>query len=355
LTLARFLLAELNNASISATSERTMLYLMSCSFALVSSFPRECESINFTRALLTTLMARVNERDCSIVTAQAAYKGMSDLLTSQALSPQLRTDLEGFALRKLQHPTHAFNSVKSFFALGLLLSSMYCGPSSVVSSESSKSAQPTVQETAEMSQLERVQTLFTNLRRGMFSQHTPALIEIMALLVVDAFKPDQALSFILGEFAKHRSNHKTVAFIMNRVFELMQDKKLLVSWVAMCSSSFLQRKGKALWSLTCVLLACSHSPMLHGLFPLIVSSSQEDPDLFVLACSEFLCDPFVPDQACNDLLNAIKTHSSSSPVCAKAAEEGNAEAKSLVSTCDKICALAPQLKEIRASRQKQDK
>jgi len=351
-TLARLLLIELSSASTYTISERTLLHLMSCSFALVTAFPKECESISFTRALLSSLMNRVNERDCSIVTAQAAYKCMSNLLTSQALTPVLRSELESFALRKLQHPTHAFNSVKSFFALGLLLSSMYCGPSSVFSTDMTQSP---VQEyaTAEMSQLERVQTLFTNLRRGMFSQHTPALIEIMALLVVDAFKPDQALSFILGEFAKHRANHKTVAFIMNRVFELMQDKKLLVSWVAICSSSFLQRKTKSLWSLACVLLACSQSPMLHGLFPLVVSNTQEDPDLFVLACSEFLCDPFVPEQACSDLLNAIKSHSSTSPAAVKAAsEEGGSDAKTLLSTCDKICALAPQLKEIRISRQK---
>jgi len=188
---------------------------------------------------------------------------------------------------------------------------------------------------AEMSQLERIQTLFTSLRRGMFSQHTPALIEIMSLLVVDTFKPDQALSFILGEFAKHRSNHEAVAFIMNRVFELMQDKQLLVTWVSICSSSFLQRKTKALWSLTCVLLACSTSPLLHGLFPLIATNAKEDVDLFVLAVSEFLCDPHVPEQACKDLLTAINSHSSS----ASSSASGSAAASPSASTAARMSSI----------------
>jgi len=300
------------------------------------------------------LMNRVNQRDCSIVTAQAAYKGMSSLLSSQSLTPELRSELESFALRKLQHPTHAFNSVKSFFALGLLLSSMYCGPSPVFSNDAQavQAISPDAENgAAEMSQLERIQTLFTSLRRGMFSQHTPALIEIMALLVVDTFKPDQALSFILGEFAKHRSNHKAVAFIMNRVFELLPDKQLLVNWVSICASSFLQRKTKALWSLTCVLLACSSSPLLHGLFPLIASTAKEDVDLFVLACSEFLCDPQVPEQSWKDMLAAITSHSTSSSTAANTASSG-IDAATMTAACDKVIALVPQLKEIRASRLK---
>jgi len=302
-------------------------------------------------------MNRVNQRDCSIVTAQAAFKGMSGLLSSQSLTPELRSDLEAFALRKLQHPTHAYNSVKSFFALVLLLSSMYSNPSSEFSNDPQAGpVRPTAE--GEMSQLERIQTLFTSLRRGMFSQHTPALIEIMALLVVDVFKPDQALSFILGEFAKHRSNHKAVAFIMNRVFELMKDKELLVTWVSICSSSFLQRKTKALWSLTCVLLACSSSPLLHGLFPLVASTAKEDVDLFVLVCSEFLCDPHIPEQACKDLLTAINAHSSSATgsstssgsSAAASASSGGTDAAVMTAACDKVIALVPQLKEIRASR-----
>lgn len=361
LAVARFLLAELGGAGAGAgaADERTLLHVMSCAFALVTAFPRDCESCGFTRALFNTLTARVNQRDCSIVTAQAVYRGLGALLTSQSLAPELRADVDAFALRKLQHPTHAFNSAKSFFALGLLLSSMYSGPaperlsggattatgtsaasSSSFAASAATSDSSVVGGAPEMSQLERVQTLFTNLRRGMFSQHTPALVELMALLIVDTFRPDQALSFVLGEFAKHRSNHETVAFIMNRVFELLPDKTLLTTWVAICAASFLQRKTKALWSLTCVLLACAPAPLLHGLFPLVAASARDDPDLFVLACAEFCCDPRVADQACRDMLAAVQAHATPHPQ-----QPGS---PAILAACAKIAALVPALTARRA-------
>lgn len=360
-TVARLLLAELARAAV---DERTLLHVAACAVALVTACPRECESCGFARALFNALTARANQRDCSLVTAQAVYRGLGALLTSQSLAPDLRADVDAFALRKLQHPTHAFNSAKSFFALGLLLSSMYSGPcpefadgptggaspsgsakSSGGSSGSSASGASQQQQqpggAQEMSQLERVQTLFTNLRRGMFSQHTPALVEIMALLVVDTFQPDQALSFVLGEFAKHRSNHETVAFILNRVFELMPDKPRLASWVAVCAASFLQRRTKALWSLTCVLLARAPAPLLHGLFPLVAAAARDDPDLFVLAAAEFLCDPLVPDQACRDLLAALRAH---------AAPQAHAQPASpaILDACSRVVALIPQITVRRA-------
>jgi hypothetical protein len=262
--------------------------LLSSGFGIVEAFPAESDASGFSKKLLLAVVERANQRDCSVVVSQAVFRGLGMLLTSRSLSPQLTEQVEEFSLRKLQHPTHSSNSIRSFLALGLLLSCMYNGGGSAPDKPLDSAVFDDSGSMANMSRMERVQTLFANMRKGMFSQHAGPLTDIMARLIVDVFKADQALSFILGEFAKHRSSQEMVAQVLFKVFQLIGPGRLVCNWVSVCIPSFLQRQTKAIWTTTCVFLAASPSPLLRGLFADVSASARDDNDLFLLAAAEFL-------------------------------------------------------------------
>eukprot|EP00727_Mastigamoeba_balamuthi_P005303 m51a1_g14771 putative huntingtin family protein (2710) ;mRNA; f:384356-404104 len=307
--LMKFVLAELPSSA--ARGERMQLALLEAAFSIACDAKRsgpgpngggsssssataaDAQLLAFTRRALGAVLELAMQRDCSVAVARAVFAGLGRMMASGALTAEQCRAVEELALRRLQSPTHACNSTRSFLALGLLINCMYASDERRARDREVLAHTPGMQDQLmadDMDNVERVKALFSNIRKGMFANQAPSLLTVVARLLVDLFNADQVLSLVMSEMAKSKEdNREYIAYVLYKVVQrLGPGARLVCEWVAICAANFLQQpRDFAVWSLTVVFLAASPSPLLNSMFPDVAFEKTVDDETFLLAAAEF--------------------------------------------------------------------
>ena len=232
--------------------------------------------------------------------------------------------------------------------------------------------------------MERIQTLYAAVRKGVLARHATLLVDILARVTVDVLPSSQSISFAVSEFIKKfgdsyvdsasaasvsavlssslsssssslvdsapappsltsspvpasssssssysdemgTSDASTMGLVMAKVFALVEDKPLVYEYVTTCLRSTLLAEGHGLWLSSCLLFAASPSPLLNGLFHNIVYTPKEDAGLFVLAATEFAAIPEMTPTARKELVEILR--STKVPLYARVADKISAMMK----------------------------
>lgn len=243
-------------------TEGHLMVLWSLSVKIITDHSQNLKDQGFTLNILELITRIMVHPTVSTALFHSICLGLELLVLNFSLSAQEKTAVINSASSRFIRS----DQNKSVIALSLLLSCMYTGEEADVASGL---AQPSFNpmETAIQAR-EQVNNLMERLRHGPEVNIT-FIVDILPKIIIDFLPPMEVLQTVVTDFVSpHQSRPRFSASIMAETFALLISnghKGILTEWVLLSLESFVQQEpeAKAVWSLTCLLLAASSSDHHH--------------------------------------------------------------------------------------------
>ncbi|EGC29883.1 hypothetical protein DICPUDRAFT_95859 [Dictyostelium purpureum] len=253
------------------------LRVLATMFLMIEQYSREAEETLFTKRAVTTCIQLGQQSSTPAPIVYGVFRGLDRLLGSFSLSHSQRESISQFSLKSL--PSE--NPIRSLLALGLMVTCIYTGDETGITSPSKSSvssigssginsltafeglsfnpssdsplnfsgtsssngsissiinnhninnndsddnSDPERNKFSRVNNMEKVKMLFDKIRLvSHFSYEAYVLSQVIPTVIIDLFPSvDQLLSFILGEFLKQsKSNPKLMCQIISKVFDYL--------------------------------------------------------------------------------------------------------------------------------------
>ncbi|KAF2077646.1 hypothetical protein CYY_001033 [Polysphondylium violaceum] len=323
------------------------LRVLATMFLIIEQYSREAEETSFTKRAVFTCINLGQQASTPVPIVYGVFRGLDRLLVSFSLSHSQRELISHFSLKSL--PSE--NPIRSLLALGLMVTCIYTGDETGITSlnftkstssfgttsinsltafEGGLTDAPPLsyssdinyssttlegseevmdsnerQRFSRVNNMEKVKMLFDKIKCvSQSSYEAYVLSEVIPTVIVDLFPSvDQILSFILGEFLKQsKTSPKIMCQILSRVFSLLiendnnnsnvderNNQHLINYWIIICLQNFfqIQNPSHCLWALTYLFLSSSPSKSFKLLESEFSNKIQTNEKLFLIVAAEF--------------------------------------------------------------------